>query len=163
MNKNQQERERLKQIYKDHYRQIREFKEQYQQQRRKISMMNALKDMDNNELMNTLNEFTDRIKSRIAQAEARLEVALEDMDSEQDMPEEQGQGHAAQRQGSAKDADDELREEKARKNLKRIKQEMGELYNELEEQARNMNVEKTVGSSSNKSSPDSDRTSNNEG
>ena len=78
------------------------------------------------------------------------------------MPGDENQEHAGQHRKSAKDADDELREEKARKNLKRIKQEMGELYNELEEQARNMNVEKTVGSSANKSKTDSDRPSNSE-
>lgn len=144
MANNQQEKERLKQIYKDHYRQIRELKDQYQQNKRKASMLNALKDMDNSELMNSMNEFIDRIKSRIAQAEARLEVALENVDDDVEAEHAKDKGDSESTMSESQ-ADLEQRKEEARKSLKRIKAEMGELYSELEKQAGNMDVEKTVG------------------
>jgi hypothetical protein len=43
------------------------------------------------------------------------------------------------------DLDEEMKKEKAKETLRQIKQEMGMLYDDLEQQAEEMNVKKTVG------------------
>lgn len=129
----QNQREKLKQEYKEHYRQMRETKNRYKQAKQKKNIVDALKNMDSSELMESFDSFLFEVKSKVAMAEARLDVALETM--------EPGEPSAV------KQAENEetLNRAKARETLKQLKNEMGLLYSELERQAEAINVEKTVG------------------
>ncbi len=129
----QNQREKLKQEYKEHYRQMRETKNRYKQAKQKKNIVDALKNMDSSELMESFDSFLFEVKSKVAMAEARLDVALETM--------EPGEPSAVQQAEN----EEALNRAKARDTLKQLKNEMGMLYSELERQAEAINVEKTVG------------------
>lgn len=130
-------RERLKEEYKEHYRKMRETKERLNRARRTKSITDALRDMDTTELMHSFDDILFNVKSRIARAEARLEVAMENLSGDDDRLENR--------------QDEELRKARARETLKQVKLEMGQLYNEIERHADSMRVDKTIGSEKPKS------------
>ncbi|MFH5883081.1 hypothetical protein ACG2F4_02125 [Halalkalibaculum sp. DA3122] len=140
------QRERLKEEYKQHYRKMREAKEQLNRTRRKRNITEALRNMDTSELMDSFDDLLFTVKSKIASVEARLDVAMESLAED----EKQHGGMSEQ------ERDEEMQKTKARETLKQVKLEMGKLYNEIERQAGNMHVEKTVGSA--KSPPEDDTT-----
>lgn len=127
------QREKLKQEYKEHYRKMRETKERYKQAKRKKNIVDALKDMDSAELMESFDSFLFEVKSKVAMAEARLDVALENMEPGRQGPVQQPE------------SEETLNRAKAKETLKQLKNEMGMLYSELERQADAINVDKTVG------------------
>lgn len=128
-----EERERLKEEYKEHYRKIREARERLARSKRTQKISNALKDMDTSQLTETFDEFLFKVKSKIANVEARLDVAMDSLsDSSSEDIEEQ-------------ERDEELRRARAKETLKQAKIEMGMLYNEIEQQADSLEVEKTIG------------------
>lgn len=128
------ERERLKEEYKAHYRKMRETKERLSRIQKKKNISDALKDMDTSEMMNSFDDFLLNVKQKIATVEARLDVAMENLlfDTED--------------AGFEEELDEERRKENAKETLKQVKMEMGLLYNDLERQADAMKVEKTIGS-----------------
>ncbi|MFH5830854.1 hypothetical protein [Halalkalibaculum sp. DA384] len=140
------QRERLKEEYKQHYRKMREAKEQLNRTRRKRNITEALRNMDTSELMDSFDNLLFTVKSKIASVEARLDVAMESLAEDEKQ-------HAGM---SEQERDEEMQKTKARETLKQVKLEMGKLYNEIERQAGNMHVEKTVGSA--KSPPEDDTT-----
>src|SRR5699024_1005330 len=95
----------------------------------------ALKNMDTSELMERFDSFLGDIKSKIAHAEARLDVALDNLD-----------------RSKGSDIFDSEQEEafsnhRAHETLEQLKMEMGQLYREIEHQAASMEVDKTIGRS----------------
>lgn len=127
------ERERLKEEYKAHYRKMQETKERLSRIRKKKNISDALKDMDTSEMMNTFDNFLFEVKQKVTTVEARLDVAMEnllfdteDIDTEDELEEER-------------------RKESAKETLRQVKMEMGLLYNEIERQANAIKVEKTIG------------------
>lgn len=128
-----QEREKLKEEYKEHYRRMRETKERLAGLQKKKNITEALANMDASSLMDTFDEFLFNVKDRIAHVEARLDVAMDSLVSDEGIEVEQ-------------EHDEELRKEKARETLRQAKMEMGMLYSEIERQADAINVEKTIGS-----------------
>ena len=140
-----EERERLKEVYKDHYRKMRETTEEFRKQRRKASIMKALANMDNTELMESFDNVLEGLQEKISRVEARLEVAMEglgDEDQEASYPSD------AERKQRTADFEQQQKRKKARQTLRNIRDEMGQLYNELEEQARELKARKTVGTES---------------
>lgn len=135
------QREKLRQEYKEHYRKMRETKERLNQTRKKHNIVQALKNMDSSELMESFDSFLFEVKSKVAHAEARLDVALDSLESEGASP-----VHDVEN-------DEVLKKQKAKETLKQLKNEMGLLYSELERQADEMNVNKTIGRSA-KVNPD---------
>lgn len=128
-----EERERLKEEYKAHYQKIRETKERMRRAQRTQKITDALKNMDTTQLTETFDEFLFKVKSKVANLEARLDVAMDSLSaSHEDVQVEQ-------------ELEDELRREKARETLKQAKIEMGMLYSEIEQQAEALQVEKTIG------------------
>jgi hypothetical protein len=126
----EQERERLKEEYKDHYRKIREAKEKLRRSKYVQNVNEAMQNMNADELLSSVDDFLGTVRTKMASFEARLDVAMDQfLDDEADKAE----------------LDDEMKKVKARDTLKEIKREMGMLYNEIEQQAENLNVEKTVG------------------
>ncbi|MDX1672204.1 MAG: hypothetical protein R3211_07665 [Balneolaceae bacterium] len=130
------DREKLKEEYKEHYRKIREIKERGKRARTTQNITNALKNMDSSQLMENFDEFLYKVKSKLANVEARLDVAMDDlMASDEEFEEKVEQK-------------EELQKAKAKETLKQLKLEMGLLYNEIERHADAMQVEKTIGTKS---------------
>lgn len=129
-----EERERLKEEYKDHYRRMKDMAEGARRSRYVNNINEALGNMNSDELLGSVDEFLGKVRDKVSGFEARLEVALDSLEM-----------------GDAKDKIDaaelekELAKENAKETLKKMKMEMGLLYIELEEQAKAMNVNKTVG------------------
>lgn len=127
------QREKLKEEYKEHYRKMRETRERLKQTKRKKSIVDALRDMDSSQLMESFDTFLFDVKSKVAHAEARLDVALDSLDEEGGSPMQQAENEEV------------LKKAKAKETLKQLKNEMGMLYSELERQAEAINVDKTIG------------------
>ena len=129
----EQERERLKEEYKEHYRKIREAKEKVRRSGYVKNVSDALQQMNADELLASVDEFLGKVRTKMTHLEARLDVAMDDlMDDKFDEAE----------------LDEQMKKEKARETLSQIKLEMGLLYSEIEEQANGLNVDKTVGKKS---------------
>ena len=126
----EQERERLKEEYKDHYRKIRETKEKLRRSKYVQNVNEALHQMNADELLSNVDDFLGKVRTKMSLIEARLDVAMEQvLDQPDDISE----------------LDEELKKEKARESLKKIKSEMGLLYREIEKQAAELHTEKTIG------------------
>lgn len=135
----EQDRERLKEEYKEHYRKIRDAKEKLRRSGYVENVSNAIQQMNADELLSSVDQFLGKVRDKMIHLEARLDVAM-DQFMEDDIKQEE--------------LDESLRKERARDTLKQIKMEMGLLYSEIEQQAGELNVNKTVGK---KDPPDSEK------
>lgn len=140
MTSGEEERRRLKEEYKDHYRRIRETKEKLRQAKRTRSISDALGSMDQSALMASMDEFLYKLRTKIAQVEARLDLALEDLD------EDSGSGNVSRTQ--MEEHEETIRRTQARDTLRQVKAEMGSLYSEIEQQADEIHADKTIGPAS---------------
>lgn len=127
----EQERERLKEEYKEHFRKIRDTKEKLRRSKYVKNISDAVEQMNADELLGTVDEFLDKVRNRMIHIESRLDVAMEQFTENQ-----------AEEQEAF---EEDLKKEKARDTLKSIKMEMGLLYSEIEKQADELKVDKTVG------------------
>lgn len=126
----EKERERLKEEYKDHYRKIRDTKEKLRQSRYVKNISDAMDQMNADELLSSVDDFLGKVRHKMTSIEARLDVAMDQFSDEQDLDAE---------------LNEELKKKRAKDTLRDIKLEMGLLYNELEKQAEEINVKKTIG------------------
>jgi phage shock protein A len=126
----EQERERMKEEYKEHYRKIRDTKEKLRRSKYVQNVNEAIQKMNTDDLLESVDEFLGKVRSKMAHIEARLDVAMDDI---------------MERSPSEAELDESLRKENVRDTLKQIKMEMGLLYREIEQQAEELNTEKTVG------------------
>lgn len=126
----EQERQRMKEEYKEHYRKIRDAKEKIRRSKYVQNVNDAIQKMNTDDLLESVDDFLGKVRSKMAHIEARLDVAMEDI---------------LERSPSETELDESLRKENARDTLKQIKLEMGLLYREIEQQAEELNAEKTVG------------------
>lgn len=112
---------------------MRDVKERLARSQKTKNISDALKNMDTTQLTDTFDEFLYKVKSKIANVEARLDVAMDSLgETNDDISEEL-------------ERDEELRKAKAKETLRQAKVEMGLLYTEIEKQADSMSVEKTIG------------------
>jgi len=125
------DRERMKEEYKDHYRRIREAKEKLRSSSYAKKAGDAVRQMNADELLNSVDHFLGKLKYKMASIESKLDVAMDDILADDEQMKD--------------DLDEEMKKEKAKDTLRQIKQEMGMLYDDLEQQAEDMNVKKTVG------------------
>lgn len=131
----EQDRERLKEEYKEHYRKIRDAKEKLRRSGYVKNVNKALQEMNADELLSSVDHFLGNVRDKMSLIEARLDVAMEQFVSEGDQEFEQSKSRL----------DEEIRKEGAQETLKQIKREMGLLYMEIEEQAKELKADKTVG------------------
>lgn len=138
------ERERLKEEYKTHYRKMREIKEKASRVKRTQNIAEALRNMDKSELMNAFDDFLYSVKHKVASVEARLDLAMDSLGEQQEdtIREEE--------------MDEQIRKSKAKDTLRQVKMEMGLLYQEIEQQANDIKVNKTIGSGSSESIDDTE-------
>ncbi len=129
------QREQLKQEYKKHYRKMREAKERLNRSQKTQNIAQALKRMDRTEFMASFDSFLFEVKSKVANAEARLDAALDSLREKEISSIQQHDPEAASDKIHAKET------------LKQLKTEMGMLHNEIEQQAAALDVDKTVGRS----------------
>lgn len=130
---NREERERMKEEYKEHYRKIREARERLMKTQHTRNISEALKNMDAAPLMESFDLFLNNVKNKLAHVEARLDVAMDNLLDDEDVLQKE------------REMDEELRKEKARDTLRQAKAEMGLLYKEVEQQAEAIEIEKTIG------------------
>jgi hypothetical protein len=130
MTESEKERERLKEEYKDHFRKMKDAGEKIRRHRYVKNVNDALHQMDASELLSSFDHFLDQVRSKMAHIEARLDVAVEEILETSELDEE---------------LDAELRKQKAKESLKKIKTDMGMLYRDIEKQAEEYKAEKTVG------------------
>lgn len=126
-----EDRERMKEEYKDHYRRIRDAKEKLRSSSYAKKAGDAVRQMNADELLHSVDHFLGKLRYKMASIESKLDVAMDDILTNDEQKQD--------------DLDEEMKKEKARETLRQIKQEMGMLYDELEQQADEMNVKKTVG------------------
>ncbi|MEL7832467.1 hypothetical protein [Fodinibius sp. Rm-B-1B1-1] len=131
---NRKERDRLKEEYKAHYRKIREIKEQGARAKRTQNITHALKSLDKSELLDAFDDLLYSVKHKVASVEARLDLAMDSL------------GEEPENMVSQEEVDEELRKSKAKDTLRQVKMEMGLLYKEIEKQASDIKVNKTIGS-----------------
>lgn len=126
-----EDRDRMKEEYKEHYRRIRDAKEKLRSSSYARKAGDAVRQMNADELLNSVDHFLGKLRYKMASIESKLDLAMDDILSNN----EQQQS----------DLDEEMKKEKAKETLRQIKQEMGMLYDDLEQQAEEMNVKKTIG------------------
>lgn len=133
----EQERERLKEEYKDHYRRIKEAKARLKQTEQKGKIASALNNMNADNLLDSVDEFLGKVKDKVNLAEARLDVAMDSMD--EDNP------SSIEAKVKQEEMDAILKKKKAKETLQQVKAEMGMLYSEIEKNAEEIHAEKTIG------------------
>ncbi len=133
----EQERERLKEEYKDHYRRIKEAKERLKQTEQKGKIAQALNNMNADDLLGSVDEFLGKVKDKVTNVEARLDVAMDSLD--EDDP------STAAGKLKQEELDAEIKKQKAKQTLQQVKAEMGMLYSEIEKHAEEIHAEKTIG------------------
>jgi len=148
--KSEQERERLKEEYKDHYRRIKEAKVRLKQTEQKGKIAQALNNMNADNLLGSVDEFLGKVKDKVNFAEAKLDMAMESM--EEDDP------TSAAGKIKQEEFDLELKKKKAKETLQQVKAEMGMLYSEIEKHAEEIHAEKTIGNKKEESSTKEDPT-----
>jgi dihydroxyacetone kinase-like predicted kinase len=134
--KGEQDRERLKEEYKEHYRRIKEAKERLKRAEQKGKISQAVQNMNTDNLLESVDEFLGKVRDKVTHVEARLDVAMDSLEDE---------SSAAGSKIKNEELDEELKKQKARQTLKQVKAEMGMLYNEIEKHADEIRTEKTIG------------------
>lgn len=131
--RSEQEREKLKEEYKDHYRKMRDIKEKVRRSRSVTNISEAVENLNTDDLMESVDQFLDKVRHKVASVEARLDIALENLTGEKS------------ENTDTEEFNEEMRKHRAQETIKQVKLEMGLLYDELEKKAGDMKVEKTVG------------------
>lgn len=143
----EQDRERLKEEYKEHYRKIKDAKEKLRRSKPVQNISEAMQKMNSDELIGSMDDLLGKVRSKVAGFEARLETALDNL-ADPDTDEA----------FDSLERDEELRKERAKETLKQVRLEMGMLYSELEHRAGTIKVEKTVGPSRDGQPPQREKT-----
>jgi phage shock protein A len=131
----QEERDRLKEEYKEHFRKIRETRERVKEAAVYQKVTRALGDLNADGILDSMGEMVDKLKEKIVLAEAKLELALE---SYQDVENEAEPDKSA--------SHETIRKFNARESIQQIRAEMGQVYAELEKEAEQLRShKKTVG------------------
>jgi len=129
----EKDREKLKEEYKEHYRKIRETKEKLRRNKYVQNINQAFHQLNRDELLETMDDFLHQIRSKVANFESRLDVALDHLMEERSD------------QVKMEEFDAQLKKERAKETLRQVREEMGILYSEIEKRAENMNVKKSIG------------------
>jgi hypothetical protein len=119
MSSAQEERDRLKEEYKAHYRSIQQTKRTLAESERMAKIGRTLQDMNADHLLEGMDTVLRTVREKIELAEAKLEMAME---------------------GRAEPTDATPAE-----TLQRVKAEIGLLQDELDAQVQSMHTRKTLG------------------
>jgi phage shock protein A len=128
----QEDRERLKEEYKEHFRAIRDLKKKAAESERVAKITSALNNVNSQSLMETFDHALEKVRETIVMAEAKIEMAIESRLDDH--------------------GDEELHEleqrRKARETLNNLKSQMGVLENQLDKKTDEIHqISKTIGPS----------------
>lgn len=128
----QEDRERLKEEYKEHYRAIRELRKKAAESERMAKITTALENVNADQIMESFDNVLNKVREKIELAEAKLEMAID--------------SHLNDHH------DEELKEienkRKAQETIQKFKSEMKGLDNILDEKVQEIEkMEKTLGRS----------------
>lgn len=126
----EEERNRLKEEYKDHYRKIKDLKTKLAEAERVKKLANAVNQINPQGLIDQFDEALGKVREKIFTAEARLDVAMESVDNVDNITPVD---------------EDAIRKQKASETLKQMKMELGMLNDAIEVQAANLPAQKTLG------------------
>lgn len=137
-----EDRERLKEEYKEHFRAIRDLRKKAAESERMAKISSALHSVNSESIMDTFDQALNKVRETIEIAEAKIEMAIESRLDDH--------------------GDDELKEieqkRKAKEALDKIRSDMGVLHNDLVEKVEEVQLKaKTLGPSPSEatSKPDS--------
>jgi phage shock protein A len=129
MSSSQEERDRLKEIYKDHYKAIKETKAKLASAQTTKRISDALGSIKQSAFMEDIDHLIDKVREKAYLAEAKVEQALDDQfKKEVELENEKI-----------------IKQQKAKSTLDSIKAEMGDVYDENEARAKDMKTKKTIG------------------
>jgi hypothetical protein len=129
MNKRQEEKDKLKEAYKKHYSSLLEAQKKLRQSEPSRRIASALEEIKQSSLMEEMDEMVKKVQEKAFLAEAKLEQAL-DLRFEEEVEKEK----------------EEINKKfEAKKAVDAIRAEMGDVYKDTEEKAKNMYQKKTIG------------------
>ncbi|HAC16408.1 MAG TPA: hypothetical protein DCE78_10765 [Bacteroidetes bacterium] len=136
-----EDRERLKEEYKEHFRAIRDLRKKAAESERMAKISSALHSVNKESIMDSFDQALNKVRETIEIAEAKIEMAIEARLDDH--------------------GDDELREieqkRKAKEALDKIRSDMGVLHNDLVEKVEEIQVQtKTLGPSASDSTKKTD-------
>ncbi len=133
----EEERERLKQEYKEHYRKIKEAKERLKQTEKQGKIAQALNNMNADEILGSVDEFLGKVRDKVNLSEAKFDMAMDSLEDE-DFSD-------TAKKDKDLDREEALKKQRAKDTLKQVKAEMGMLYSEIEKTADEIHAKKTIG------------------
>jgi len=126
----QEEREKLKEAYKEHYRALRELKEKAVNARRVASVKEALQKIGDRSVVERLDQAVETVQVHIARAEAKLEHFIDSHTQRAEQEETQAW----------------MDKEQARQTIEQIRAEMGLVHQDIENKLSDLpEVTKSVG------------------
>lgn len=128
-----QDRERLKEEYKEHFRSIRDTRKKIEQYERKAKIVAALEKVDPTPVLDGLHVALGKLREKVTMAEARLEVYLDENIPKDAKAKEEAEAFE--------------QKEKIRKSLEAIRKEMSHLETQTQEKAANPSVTNATDSS----------------
>lgn len=118
----QDERDRLKQEYKAHYRSIQETRKKLAESERVAKIARTLRDMNADHLLESMDSVLRTVREKIELAEVKLEMAMNERDTQE-----------------------QAETESPKEVVKRIRMDMGLLQDEMEATVREIKANKTIG------------------
>lgn len=125
----QEERERLKEEYKAHYRSIQQTRKKLAESERVAKIAKTLRDMNADHLLESMDTVLRTVREKIEIAEVKLDMAMQARDA-QDLEESTGE---------------EAPRESPQETVRRIKADMGLLQDEMERTVKAIKANKTLG------------------
>lgn len=123
-----EERERLKEEYKEHYRSILESKKKLEQYERKAKIIKALEQIDPKPVFDSLQNALGKLREKVAHAEARYETWMDDA----------GELRAQE------ESEEFSRQQRAKDTIRSLRAEMGSLEDELDREVSRIEKVKTM-------------------
>ena len=133
----EEERERLKKEYKEHYRKIKEAKERLKQSEKKGKIAQALNNMNADEILGSVDEFLGKVREKVNISEAKFDMAMDSLEDEELSD--------TARKAKQQEHEEELKKQRAKYTMKQVKAEMGMLDSEIEKTADELQAKKTIG------------------
>ncbi len=138
-----EERERLKEQYKEHYRILLEQKKKLAAYERKARIMKSLQEIDPSPVLSTFQDALRAVREKVAMAESRLESWMPDQKSEPEV--------------NLYEAEEVVQRQHAKDIIRQIRNEMGVIERDLDDKAAGLTTGKTIASESGSGNPSTER------
>jgi phage shock protein A len=122
-----EDRERLKEEYKEHFRAIKEVRKKAAESERMAKIARALEDMNADHLLDSADEVLHRLREKIEIAEAKLDMIIQHRDN-------------TVSSAAVQEFEDAQQKQKAAQTLQKIRAEMGLLQDEMDDVVSRLSV-----------------------